>query len=64
MSASPADSPPPHAAPHDGHLAVRIVRAFIDSKLTPLVVVAAILLGVGAVLHAAARGGAADQACR
>jgi multidrug efflux pump subunit AcrB len=49
MSASPADSPPPHAAPHDGHLAVRIVRAFIDSKLTPLVVVAAILLGVGAV---------------
>jgi multidrug efflux pump subunit AcrB len=31
-------------------LAGRLARSFIDSKLTPLVVVASILLGVGAVL--------------
>jgi multidrug efflux pump subunit AcrB len=35
-----------------GHLGVagRIARAFIDSKLTPLIVIASVLLGVGAVL--------------
>ena len=31
-------------------LAGKIARAFIDSKLTPLIVVSSILLGVGAVL--------------
>ena len=31
-------------------IAGKMARAFIDSKLTPLVIVAAILLGVGAVL--------------
>ncbi len=37
---------------HHGHqfgFATRIVRFFIDSKLTPLVIVAAVLLGAGAV---------------
>ncbi len=49
MSSGPSETSEPHAAPHHGDLAVRIVRAFIDSKLTPLIVVAAILLGIGAV---------------
>src|SRR5678809_1661702 len=31
-------------------IAGRVARAFIDSKLTPLIIVASILLGVGAVL--------------
>ena len=31
-------------------LAGRVARAFIDSKLTPLIVIAAVLLGAGAVI--------------
>jgi len=38
----------PHA--HQFGFAAKIVRFFIDSKLTPLIVVAAVLLGVGAVV--------------
>jgi multidrug efflux pump subunit AcrB len=40
-------SSPPHAVPG---IAGRIARAFIDSKLTPLVVLSSILLGAGAVI--------------
>ncbi|MGQ9795578.1 efflux RND transporter permease subunit, partial [Desulfosoma sp.] len=36
-------------SPHLG-LAGRVARAFIDSKLTPLVIVASLLLGIGSVL--------------
>ncbi|MFN3407696.1 MAG: efflux RND transporter permease subunit [Limisphaerales bacterium] len=43
------DSPVhPHAAPTG--LAGRIAAAFIDSKLTPLIVIASVLLGLGAIL--------------
>ena len=42
-------------------IAGRIARAFIDSKLTPLIVITSVLLGVRAVIDAAARGGTADQ---
>lgn len=37
------------ASPHLG-LAGRVAKAFIDSKLTPLVIVASLLLGIGSVL--------------
>ncbi len=40
---------PGHHA-HEFGFTARIVRFFIDSKLTPLVVIAAVLLGVGAVV--------------
>ncbi|HUJ12050.1 MAG TPA: efflux RND transporter permease subunit [Verrucomicrobiae bacterium] len=43
----PAAKPEHHS--HQFGFAGRIVRFFIDSKLTPLIVIAAILLGVGAV---------------
>ena len=42
-------------------LAGRMARAFLRSKLTPLIVLASILLGVAAVRAHAARGGAADR---
>ncbi len=40
-------------SPHDTHqfgFASRLVRFFIDSKLTPLIVIASVLLGIGAVV--------------
>ncbi|MCP5525290.1 MAG: efflux RND transporter permease subunit [Verrucomicrobiales bacterium] len=40
---------PPSETPHELGLAGRIARSFIDSKLTPLIIVASILLGAGAV---------------
>ena len=43
----PTAKPEHHA--HQFGFAGRIVRFFIDSKLTPLIVIAAVLLGVGAV---------------
>jgi len=42
------DNPSSTSAPPDG-IAGRIARAFIDSKLTPLIVIASVLLGVFAV---------------
>ena len=42
-------NPTEHHA-HQFGFATRIVRFFIDSKLTPLVIVAAVLLGAGAVV--------------
>jgi len=38
------------ASPHSLGLAGRVAQAFIDSKLTPLLIVSSILLGVGAVI--------------
>ncbi len=49
MKGSEGKSSHPQHVPHQSALAERIVRAFIDSKLTPLIVVASILLGAGAV---------------
>ena len=46
MSAAERQSQP---APRHGGLAARIVGMFIDSKLTPLIVAASILIGIGAV---------------
>jgi len=45
-----APQPPSPARPHGLGLAGRVAHAFIDSKLTPLIVVAAVLLGVLAVI--------------
>ncbi len=42
----------------------KLAQAFIKSKLTPLVIVASILLGVGAVLLAPPRRRAADRRAR
>ena len=42
-------------------IAGRIAHAFIDSKLTPLIIITAVLLGIARDRPAAARGGAADQ---
>ena len=39
-----AKTPPPHG------LAGRIAHAFIDSKLTPLIVIVAVLLGIAAIV--------------
>ena len=39
-----------HSEKHAESLAAKIVRFFIDSKLTPLLVLAAVLLGAGAVI--------------
>ena len=48
---APGDPLPAPAAEHaHGNLAARIVGLFIDSKLTPLVVLASLLLGAAAVL--------------
>ena len=41
-------------------LAGRVARAFIDSKLTPLIIITSVLLGAAAIIAAAAGGGAAD----
>lgn len=43
-------APAPHASETHAGIAGRIAQAFIDSKLTPLVVVASVLLGAAAVL--------------
>ena len=48
----PQSPAPPHDAPPPSHLGIagRIAAAFIDSKLTPLVVIASVLLGAAAVV--------------
>lgn len=40
---------PDHSAPHVHGLAGRIAAAFIDSKLTPLIIIASVLLGAAAI---------------
>ncbi len=46
------NAPSAHTSPSPGGLGIagRIARAFIDSKLTPLIIIASVLLGVFAVL--------------
>ena len=48
----PQSPAPPHDAPPPSHLGIagRIAAAFIDSKLTPLVVIASVLLGAAAIV--------------
>jgi multidrug efflux pump subunit AcrB len=45
-----SDAPPQGGAAHDEGLAGRIARMFVDSKLTPLLVVASVLLGLASVI--------------
>jgi multidrug efflux pump subunit AcrB len=48
----PQSPEPPHDAPPPSHLGIagRIAAAFIDSKLTPLIVIASVLLGAAAIV--------------
>jgi len=43
-------SPQPDAGSHASGIAGRVAQAFIDSKLTPLIVITSILLGAGAIV--------------
>jgi len=45
---NPMSSPP--SQPHGPGIAGRIAHAFIDSKLTPLIVISAVLLGIAAIV--------------